>query len=89
MAKDSKPMGPIAFTIGADPKTKMVIMGFNSAVNRVEIDPATADALAATLIDRAKVARGEIQPGTTLKEINKPESGFGDGVDPNYEMPEG
>lgn len=55
-------MKNIAITIGADPKTKVVIIGFSSAVNRIELPPEAALDFARQIMTRVAIASGKAPP---------------------------
>lgn len=57
-----KKMGAVTITVGADPKERMVLIGFNHALNRIELTPEGALELAKQIGIRAAIASGDIPP---------------------------
>lgn len=60
MAEEKNANGPIAIVVGADPSKRLVLIGFNTALNRIELTPEGARDLAHHMIARADIADGTV-----------------------------
>jgi len=68
--------GPIGIAIGADPSQRLVLIGFNTALNRIELSPESARDVARHLMERADIADGTVpapdEETPKLKAVQEP-----------------